>query len=83
MWLPPKILPVVGINTLSFVMLNSQRTPLGLKVIHVEGGIVGHLMDQPRFYILICMSKAAKIRVFTVLRHFFRAVFSLVSLYVI
>ena len=78
MRLPPKILPVVSIHTLRLIVVTVERTPLRLKVIHVEVGVTRHYMNQPRFYVLVGVGKAAKVAIFAILRHFFSAEFSFI-----
>jgi hypothetical protein len=56
-WLSPKILPVVCVNTLSLIMLFVEWTPLSFEVEHVEVVIFLHLVDQPSLQILGAVSK--------------------------
>ena len=60
-----KILPIVRINTLGFVMLLIEGTPLCLEVEHVEVTVLLHLMDQSSFKVLGAMSERAVVTILT------------------
>jgi hypothetical protein len=53
--LSPEVLPVMSINTLSFVMLLVEWTPLSLEVKHIKIYVFFHLMDQSCFELFSTM----------------------------
>lgn len=68
MRLSSEILPIVSVNTLSFIVLCVVRAPLRLEVKHKELLISGHFVDQGRFYVEIRVSKRAKLLVLALLK---------------
>ena len=61
-------MPVMGIDTLRFIMVLHERTPFSLEVVHVEIRISRHLMQKSRFDIIDRVSKGAELFVFALAR---------------
>ena len=36
LWFPPEVLPIMSVNSISFMMVLSERTPFCLEVVHIE-----------------------------------------------
>lgn len=64
MWFAAEILPVVGVDTLRFVVLLVVGTPLGFEIKHVETLLSWHFVDQRSFYINFGVRKRAVLLVF-------------------
>ena len=66
--LAPEVLPVMRILALSLVVLNGQvGAPLRLEVVHVEVVVLGVLVDQASFQVLLCVGERADLTVGAVL----------------
>lgn len=60
-WFPPEVLPVMSINTLSFVVFLVVGTPFSFKIEHVEFLVACHFVNKWSFNVLICVRKAAEL----------------------
>ena len=64
-WFPSEVLPVMRIDTLGFVVLLVEGTPLRLEVEHVEVTVLLHLMNQSSFEVFGAMGKRAVVTILT------------------
>ncbi len=61
--LSSKVLPIVGIVTLSLIMFLIERTPLSFEVKHVEVIVFLQEMDYPGLNVTLRMSEGTKFSV--------------------
>ena len=64
----PKVLPVVGVDTLCLVMLFVEGTPLCLEIEQIEISIFFHLVDKPSFQLLRGVCERAIVSIFTLIQ---------------
>ena len=59
MGLAAEVLPVVGINTLSLVVVHVEGAPLGLEIELKELGVASHFVDQRRLDVAVRVRECA------------------------
>jgi hypothetical protein len=63
MRLPPKVLPIVRIETLRLVMLVSEGAPFSLEVKHEKLPVSRHFVNQRGPYVILCVCEGAVVLV--------------------